>query len=193
MKLTPGEKTVADKTMSSTKNEKWVKSAAKGYLMKLLTENKIPADMKPKEVFEAFCKDRPEFASFGHDKLFSGRLRALRIKVLEGKDRATIAAAALENDRRIYPRPHQDGFGLPYWPDSEAKALLSDDIDNGKHVTMTKLQLWSSRPQHADCYPFEIFVKHVHQEIKTRKFHVCCNDKAKKLIPQLVLGNMPGN
>jgi len=180
-----------DKSMSSNKQEpKWIKSPAKAYLLDLIEKGKVPSTLKPREVHDEFCVNRPEFQAFGY-KHFSNRLRALREKVADRNDRADRDAAALASDRLLHPRPNQDGFGLPYWPDSEAKEVLCEDIDRGNHLTMTKEQLWSSKPEHYESFPFDVFVKHVHQEVKTRKFHAYIADKAKKVISENALKHMP--
>lgn len=171
--------------MGNEEAPKWIKSDAKAYLYDLLEKEEIPSNMKPKDVFETYCADRPEFIPFGY-KNFSSRLRAMRIKVAMRNDCAKRDEAALANDRTIYPRPIQDGYGLPYWPDAAAKELLGEDMNNGKHKTMTGEALWSSRPEYS-----EVFVKHIHQEVNTRKFHAYVDDKANDRIAKKDLANMP--
>ena len=63
-----------------------------------------------------------------------------------------------------------DRSGFISWPDSDAKAMLEEDIESDKHKTMTKKALWSSRSEYYENFPFEMFVKHVHQELRSRKF-----------------------
>lgn len=179
--------------MSTNKEPKWIDSQAKAHLLDLIMRKQVTAEMKPKDVYDRFCKDREEFKPFLDYKNFSNRLRALRTKVEEKNDGAERDAAALARDREICPRPLMDGFGLPHWPDAEAKALLESDIENEKHIAMSKEGLWSSRPEHMECFPFDVFVKHVHQEAKTRKFHTCCKDKADEKINKQFLCNMPSN
>jgi len=167
--------------MAGTKTPpKWINSQAKAYLLNLLTEGKIPEDMAPKRVYEKHCKGCPEFALFG-DKNFCSRLRSLRKKVSERSDRAARDSEALARDRMIYPRPCQDGFGLPYWPDSDAKKLLERDIDEENHLNTKTYALWMSKPEHYESIPCEVFVKRIHQEVKTRKFHTYVDDKRKEM------------
>lgn len=177
-------------TPSKQNPPKWINSPAKACLINLLTKEEIPSEMKPKAVYEKFCKHRPEFSVF-KDNNFGSRLKALRDKVKDRNNRAVRDEAAFRHDRLIYPRPCQDGFGLPHWPDSEAKELLNQDIDQGKHLILSKEDLWKSKPEYWECFPFEIFVKHVHQEIKTRKFHQYVADKRENKIAKTVLDNMP--
>jgi len=155
-----------------------------------LTKGQIPASMTPKDACANFCVDRPEFILFG-DTNFAGRLRSLRKKVVDRNDRAKRDAQALARDRLAHPRPSQDGFGLPHWPDAEAKELLEEDVDQGNHLTMSKHALWKSKPEHCGSMPHESFVKHVHQEAKTRKFHAYVEDKRKDKIAKSALKNMP--
>lgn len=169
---------------------KWIKSAAKAYLLELVRNEEIPARMKAKAVHEQFCKHRSEFVQFG-DKHFASRLKAVRKKVSDRNDRAARDASALARDRVIYPRPSQDGFGLPFWPDSEAKEQLENDIDKGKHLSMSREALWYSTPVYYESLPFEVFVKHIHQEVKTRKFHTCVEDKRQEKLSKDALKHMP--
>lgn len=180
--------------MASKKDQapKWISSDAKALLIELVKKGEVPADMKPKKVFETFCKDRPEFKLVG-DANFASRLKGVRDKIKDKNFSAERDAAALAHDRMLHPRPHEDGFGLPFWPDAEAKKLLDKDIDNNLHNTMTKTALWKSRAECYECFPFEIFVKRIHQEVKTRKFHAHCEDKANKKISKKDIENIPSN
>jgi len=176
----------------SIEEHPWKDSEAKQHLEDLIRNNKIPATAKPKQVYETHCQHRSEFKDFGN-KNFAGRLRALREKLTKKNDRAARDARALAQDRLVYPRPHQDGFGLPLWPTSHARTLLGLDMDHEKHLSMTREELWASRPEHFEDFPFAIFVKHIHQEVKTRKFHTYCRDKAEQKLTKKQLENIPSN
>mgnify|MGYP000679596165 CR=1 FL=1 len=177
--------------MANNDPPEWKDSAARAHLCDLLMKKQIPAELKPKQVHEQFCKNHATFKVFKYDKNFAARLRYLRTKTVERNDRAARDSAALTADRLIYARPYNDGFGLPLWATSDAKASLCDDIDNNKHKTMTKEALWCSRAECYEFFPFDKFVKHIHQEVKTRKFHKYCKDKADKKIAKKLLKNMP--
>jgi len=169
---------------------KWIKSDAKGYLRNLLTKGDIPNEMRPKQVHQHYCKDRPEFEPFG-DKNFASRLKSLRDKVKDRNDKTARDAAALTRDRNTYPRPVMDGFGLPHWPDCDAKELLEQDVNDKRHETLTRQALWESRPECMENFPFDMFVKHVHQAMKTRKFHAYVDDKKNNRIAKKDLENVP--
>jgi len=136
-------------------------------------------EMPPNQVHETFCQNKPEFSVF-KDENFASRLRSLRNKVKEKNTRADVDAAALAHDRAMFPRPVQDGCGLPHWADSDAKARLIEDIDTGRCKTMSKEDLWTSSEACCKNYPFDVFVKHCHQEIKSRKFVACCKEQREK-------------
>jgi len=175
----------------TTKEEKWIKSnTAKAHLLDLIRKKEIPEDMKPKQVFEACCKHRPEFELFG-DNDFSSRLRSLRAKVTDQDDKAARDATALAGDRLLCPRPVMDGFGLPCWPDAEAKELLEMDVREGKHNEMTKEELFLSRTECSESIPYHVFIKWVHQEARTQKFHAHVTDKRNNKIAKQHIENMP--
>lgn len=166
--------------MPESKGPKWRKSPAQYYVYDGLKNGVIPLEgMAPKEVYENYCKDRPEFAAFG-DKNFASRLRSLRAKVADKNNRAARDGAFLTDDRKVYPRPSQDAFGLPYWPDSDAKVKLAEDMDAGKHKILSGEQLWASRPEYYENYPVDTFIKHIFQEERSRKFLLYCQEQRNK-------------
>lgn len=180
-------------TAGSKKEVKWRDSPAKAYLEGLLKKGKVPAEMGAHEVYQTFCKHHMEFELFEDQQSFSRRLKSLRDAVSKKNGQAERDAQALNHDRMIYGRPHQDGHGLPYWPDCDAKDLLEEDIEDNKHNTMTKAKLWKSRPEYHECFPFDVFVGHVHSEVRSAKFHAYLEDKAEKKIDKKYLKNIPSN
>ena len=167
-------------TNRQNKKPKWRNSPAQVFLYNGLKDGTIPMEgMPPKEVYEKFCKDQPAFKEFG-DELFGSRLRSLREKVSDKKSKATRDALALEADRLVHPRPTHDGYGMLFWPDSEAKELLATDIDNGKLLYLSKEALWSTRKEYYENFPQDLFIKHVFQELKSRKFKRYVEDQRQK-------------
>jgi hypothetical protein len=65
--------------------------------------------------------------------------------VVEHNSRAASDSAAFAHDSKIYPRPAFNHRGEPRWPDSVAEKLLCcQDMDEGKHNTMTPKALHES-------------------------------------------------
>jgi len=73
----------------------WRTSAARDFLYNALLDETIPknpAQMKPKEVYETICKNRPEFKHFQNykDLDFANKLRSARERVNKKTSRADI-------------------------------------------------------------------------------------------------------
>ncbi len=146
---------------------KWRKSKAKRILYELLMDGTIPLD--DTMPFEEFFLLSQEFASYDPEK-FKSRLRSLRDKISELDKRA-------EEDRKafdVYKKNHEVSLfshkGYIQWQGSDAQDLLWDDIEAGKLGTMTKKQLWESRPEYREEFPLFAFRKKVEQEIRTSKY-----------------------
>jgi len=135
-----------DNIMVKDNASEWKNSGARNHLCNLPLKNQIPADMKPKQVHAQFCKDDETFHLFAHGN-FASRLRHPRSNVCDRNDKAARDAAAFTADCLICPRPCSDGFGLPLWATAEAKKLLCDDIDNGRHKSTTREELRTSREE----------------------------------------------
>jgi len=108
-------------------DEDWRDSAAKDYLYSLLVEGMIPGkdDIRPKQVFEQYCKDCPEFEPFQDYTNFANRLRALREKAVKRSDRATVDAANFTHDRQIFPAPTEDTNGNTMWQSPKPKSYCN--------------------------------------------------------------------
>jgi len=48
--------------------------------------------------------------------------------------------------------------------------LLEADIDAGLHAQKSREELWESRDEHLLCFPFDVFMKHLHQAVRSSKF-----------------------
>lgn len=151
----------------------WEKSRAKAYLQKLLVDGDIPLycdGRQPRQIFNEFCKDTEAFADFNeYDYLFPGRLSRLRELIAIKYDIARADEEALENDRKIYPLKTITVRGYPRWGGSRAKKLLKRDIDKGHYPRLKPSELHKRRPEYLE-FPLDVFRKHIHQELKTRKF-----------------------
>jgi hypothetical protein len=161
---------------------KWATSKARELLEKDLLSGRIPLERwTAANVYN--LPDRPEFRLFEYKK-FVTNLRNLRKRIKEQKQDATAAALALAHDRVIYPVAAVNGVnnhqgGAPRWEGSLAQKWLNDDIDEGKHEMMQPMQLRQTRLEYMK-FDKVIFGKHIHQEVKTRKFIIYLKEKQEK-------------
>ena len=160
------------------KEESWADSEGKKLLLQDLRSGVIPLDpnaMKPATAFRL----RPDAFSVPNYaegmRLFAGRLRAAREQIKEKRERSSLEAAALEEDRKVHPKPTTNHRGEPRWEGSAAERLLKDDIAAGKHKTMTPMQLFHSRPEYqSGVFTLRVFRDHIYQEERLLKFIAQC-------------------
>ncbi|CAB9507153.1 hypothetical protein SEMRO_295_G110320.1 [Seminavis robusta] len=127
--------------------------------------------MKAKDVFEHY-QDEAAFEKVPW-KNFSDRLKRLRNKVVDKNNRSKRDADALVHDRKIYPTQTHNEQGQLRWHGSEAEKLLEKDVDEEKHISMTKIELYNSRLEYQH-FNLRVFRGHVYQELKKRKFLAYC-------------------
>lgn len=167
--------------------EDWRGSDAREYLYGLILDEKIPAadKIKPKEVFEQYCKDRPEFSAFQDYTHFAARLRALRQTAAKKASRATEDAAFLKHDRAIFPKPTVDTKNQPIWQGSEAQKLLQselhllkEDPDDPDKKKKKPKELYESRKEYYENYDLDSFRNRIYQELKFIKRQAWVQHKA---------------
>ena len=154
------------------KDDSWENSEGKKLLLNDLRSGAIPLDPKLMKPAVAFQR-RPEAFSVPNyedgKRLFGGRLRSAREQVRERNERSSVEAAALEQDRKIHPKPAVNHRGEPRWEGSAAEMLLKQDVKEGKHETMQPRELHASRVDYAD-WPLDVFRNHIYQEVRLQKF-----------------------
>ena len=162
----------------------WDDSEAKEYLYSLIVDNKIPGkdDIKPKQVYLQFCKDRAEFKCFqDYTALgFAAKLSHLRDKAEKREGRAERDATSLAHDRQIFPAPTEGTDGNALWQKSKAQELLKQDIAKGKNKKMKPKDLFETRPEYCNNFTLDFFRERIHQEIRAEKHRKHMKDKAKK-------------
>jgi hypothetical protein len=164
-----------------TKGEDWGDSEAKEYLYSLLKEKKIPDNLKPKDVYEQFCKGRSEFENFPRDRNWPSRLKRLRDKASTRNNRAAVDDACLAHDRLIFPEPVLDLIhGCKVWQGSKAQELLRQDIKDGKHPAMKPKDLYETREEYYLDYTLDFFREKIYQEKKAFKHKEYIKDKEEK-------------
>lgn len=153
----------------------WAKSKAREYLYGLIKNKKIPGkkEIKPKDVYEQYCKDRPEFKHFQDYKelKFADKLRGLRDKHETKSSRAEEDDAALIHDRKIFPEQKEDTKGRPIWAGSKAQEQLRKDIADGKHKSkdMKPRFLYATNAVYYENYDLDFFRDKIYQEEKAAK------------------------
>lgn len=166
------------------KQPEWKNSEARNFLYGLLIRNELPGrlDITPREVFDNYCKNRLEFRLFQDYQAlnFANKLRNLRDKVEVKSTRASEDAQFLAHDRLIFPPSTEDTKAQPWWPESEAQALLRQDINDKKHENLRPKELYETREEYYSNYSLDFFRNKIYQEIKAKKREAWINDKAEK-------------
>jgi hypothetical protein len=152
----------------------WRNSDAKKLLLEWILEGRV-AGMKPKQVYALDDIFKP----FKYDN-FVGNLNRLRKKVGTRLVLVEFDQAAFDHDQLLYPTSATTQRGYPRWPGHEAKRLLKEDIDEGKHETMTPLALYKTRPAEYGQFPLDVFRDHLYQEVRGRKERGYWLNKKKK-------------
>jgi hypothetical protein len=151
--------------MACTESVKWSKSKARALLENDLLKGRIPLDNDIMSTDEVYMQ-RVEFAETSHEK-FARRLYALRVQCRLVLARAATDAAAFDHDSRFRAQVVPQRLR---WEGSEAADWLTYDVEQNHHLLMKPQDLHRSRPEYQE-YPLQVFRDHIHQEIKTRKFH----------------------
>jgi hypothetical protein len=128
-------------------------------------------DPTPLSLWPFYHDNMPDFQYIEYDQ-FKGGLDRLRAKMQLSVNRLVDEEAGLVHDMQLFPRSHLNYRGEPHWDVSDAKTLLDQDIDNEWHTIYEPKELWLTRPEYYNVYPLEIFRKHIHQEVRSRKFLV---------------------
>jgi hypothetical protein len=142
------------------KNMPTVWETAKEKLTKEITEGRLLDSVPPLSVWPT----EPEYQKVPVEN-FKQNLAALRERLGNFRISAEYDDSGLRSDRLHHPIELEGR-----WPGSEAERLLKEDIDDGKHLTMTASQLYNDpfRQPYREFGPTQ-FRKHIHQEVRSRK------------------------
>lgn len=154
--------------------EPWQGSYAKEILTQEILEGKVTESSKPDEVYMS----NVEYQRFKKQN-FKRNLKSLLKSLSNKEERAHFDAAAIAHDTALFPRPAVSFHGYPFWDTSDAKPLLSQDIDNNLDLTLGHEALWSSREDY-QLFPEEVFCRHIHQERSKRNQSLYWSRKNKK-------------
>jgi hypothetical protein len=161
---------------------KWEKSHAKKILYNMIMEGSIPDEDDESEDLERIYIMHEEFSKYDYFK-FKDRLSRLRKKIQDLNRRADDDWEAYQ----VYISNHKPAIfsskGYIQWQGSTAQEMLWEDMEAGKHKTMTPKELWLSREDvYVKEFPLDAFRSKLQQEIRTAKYlHTLeVREKAKK-------------
>jgi hypothetical protein len=101
---------------------------------------------------------------------FRARLKDHRAQVKKSLQRSKYEEECLKHDRSFFPRKLLDENGTPVFDLHPAKLLLREDVAEGKHLLMTPLQLWKSRPDEYMVFQEPFFRNMIYQAVRRQKF-----------------------
>jgi hypothetical protein len=154
--------------------EPWQFSHAKEKLLQRILEGEISETSDPENVYQS----DPEFQQYSR-RNFRTNLKNLIASVGKRLANAEFDDLALVHDQTFFPRANLTNGGYPFWDTSDAKRLLTSDIDNRLDEIMENEDLWRSRPEYM-IFPLQIFSKHIHQERTSRTQSSYWHNREKK-------------
>lgn len=157
----------------------WAKSESKQIVLDDLENGAISLDDtdKAEDLFENMYKHTPEFIL---EKVpfrqFRDRLRDHRKALQTRDDRIAWETACYAHDRLVYPTTTHNSRGEKKFYLTPAAALLTQDIEDGKHLRMKPSELQASRPEYQE-FSRVIFDGRIRQAIRKRRMVNYMNDK----------------
>lgn len=119
---------------------------------------------------ESIYADQQEYRQYVWNN-FKTNCNNLRASIAAEIGRANEDAANLAADMSLHP-PNatvgEDGSIYRRWAGSDAERLLKDDVDHGRHLSLTPSQLRNSRLEYQE-WPLKVFRDHITQEVRSRK------------------------
>ena len=156
----------------------WKTSIAKQMLRQAILEGKVPATMKPHQVYT--LPELKNWLSPYPYNNFVGNLRRLRQRILEDQNRATADYNAMLHDLELHPRELNNARGYPRWDGSEAQDRVKRDVAEGKH-NICRISQLAVGCLEFQAFPPEVIRKHYEQEInRCRQKAYWLNQKSKK-------------
>ena len=158
----------------------WLRSESKQIVLDDLEEGVISLDETDtaEALFYGMYQYTPEFiAEQVKFEQFKDRLAGHRKQLKHKIESPAWEMAALAHDRLKCPQKthNEKGEKIFYW--TEAMELLKQDIDDGKHLTMTPTQLQATRPNEYGEFPLKIFDRRIRQAIRKKRLINWKNDK----------------
>ena len=140
------------------KKETWRSSKAKEILRDAIIRGLVNKSMTPEEVYES----HDEYKKWPK-RNFKTNFKNLCTKVSKDKARSCYDAAAYEHDRALLCELRGSNKTSSQWNLSDAKHLLRQDIEEGKHFNMRPRELYGTCKEYQD-FDLKTFRKHIYQE-----------------------------
>lgn len=155
-------KTAKAKKKKDDKEIPWAQSKAKEILTILIMSGEINESTYYAEVYDS----DPEYQKYPKEN-FRTNLKNL-IAALRKKEKwAAYDHHALISDQIRFPRPQVTSRGHAFWDTSKAAELLKIDIEQKVNETMSMQDFHESNEAYLEFH-YDVFRKHVHQEINSR-------------------------
>ncbi|KAL7538558.1 hypothetical protein ACHAXR_008627 [Thalassiosira sp. AJA248-18] len=162
------------------KVKEWKDSEAKAFLTKLIRDEKSWIHkMSPEEIYES----QPSFQHYSFPK-FKEYLKSLQKANADLKEMVRVSEQEIWTELNAFPREEMTDRGYPFWDTHPARALLEQDVGDGKADEMKPKKLRETREEYAE-FPLRVFRDHVHQEKRRKRETPGCvhrrNRKAQKM------------
>jgi hypothetical protein len=151
------------------KKVKWKDSKAKRLLLDDVKHGVVPVESTPSMPLKDIYLMHPEYAEHSYSK-FSSRLYSIRKVVAEANNRSERDQQAFDMYVSNNPISFFSSKGYIQWQGSDSQRLCLDDIEQEKHKTMSKRDLYDSRSEYYDEFPYKVFKEKLKQEIRTAKY-----------------------
>lgn len=149
---------------------KWQNSNAKDLLYADIRKGKVALTGNvTKEFVKQVYEMRDEYKEYDITKM-AGRIKSLRNSFAENESRAKMDLEAFKNFTARNEPSEFSRHGYIQWQGSAAQRLLQQDLEDGQHNKMSKMDLWSSRVEYYRDFPLKVFRDKVYQEIRTSKY-----------------------
>lgn len=140
----------------------WAKSKAKEFLTILIMDGSIDESTYYLDVYNSNL----EYQKYPKEN-FRTNLKNLISSLKKKEQWAAYDHRAILSDSIRFPRPPVTSRGHKYWDTSKAAKLLKTDIDKKVNKTMSMKEFHESDEAYLEFH-YDVFRKHVHQEINSR-------------------------
>ena len=140
----------------------WAKSKAKEILTILIMDGSIDESTDYVDVYNS----DPEYQKYPKEN-FRTNLKNLIASLKKKEQWAAYDHRAIIADSIRFPRPQVTSRGHAYWDTSKVAELLKKDIDEKVNETMSMHDFHESNEAYLEFH-YDVFRKHVHQEINSR-------------------------
>jgi hypothetical protein len=163
------EKKLMEAEIFTEPRTKWKKSKAKEMLYTDIVEGRVPLEDDSNMPAAVIYSMHSEYADYDPDK-FAARLESLRQSVKGSTTRANEDLIAFETYKSLHKVSLFSHLGYIEYQGSEAQRLLRKDIQEGRHISLGKKELYELRPEYFTEFPLNVFRDKLYQEIRTAKY-----------------------